>query len=133
VATATLKFNPNNAINSGVGSPDSHTVIYYGTISFSAVADVYLTGGIAPLAGFAPKNLGPYSDRVPLAIYIESQSGSGFEYKWNQATGKLQVFSGTGAGATSSATELTNNTALNATTPTISTDVINYVATFPRV
>ena|SRR5277367_3417738 len=133
MATATFKFNNNTAINSGLGDSTQHAVTFYGTITFSAATDTYLTGGLLPLAGFAPKNLGPYGDRVPLKIYVESQSGSGFEYKWNQATGQLQVFSGTGAGATSSATELTTGTALNATTPTISTDVINFEATFPRV
>lgn len=133
MANAACKFNVNNAINNGLGSGDMHTITFFGTITFSAAGDQYQTGGMPPVTGFAPLNLGPYGNRVPLAIYVESQSGSGFEYKWNQATGKLQVFSGTGAGATASATELTNNTALSGTTPPISTDVVNFVATFPRV
>jgi len=131
MATATFKFVPNTKL--AAADFTGRTVTYYGTITFSAVGDVYLTGGIAPLAGFGLPNLGPYGDRTPLKVYVESQAGSGFEYKWNASTNKLQVFSGTGAGATSSATELTNNTALNATTPTISTDTINFEATFPRV
>lgn len=131
MATATIKFVPNTKL--AAGDTTGRTIRYFGTIAFSAVGDTYATGGMAPAAGSALANLGPYGDRTPLKVYVESQSGSGFEYKWNQSTGKLQVFSGTGAGATSAATELTNGTALNATTPTISTDVVNFEAEFPRV
>lgn len=133
MATATMKFVPNTAINNGLGSGDQHTITYWGTVTFSATGDTYATGGMAPLAGFAPLNLGPYGNRTPLAIYVEGQAGSGWEYKWNQVTGKLQVFSGTGGGATASATELTNGTALGSATPSIFADVVNFSATFARI
>lgn len=130
MATATMKFNPNPALGTGKGSVDQETVAYYGTVTFSAATDTYATGGLLPLAGFAPLNLGPYGDRVPLIFDLVSQAGSGFQYMWNQSTGKMQIFAG-GGSATAPA-ELTNATALNASTPSIFADVINFIAVFPR-
>lgn len=131
MATATLKFVPSG--KSFLGDTTQDLVTYYGTITFSAVADVYLTGGIAALSGFALKNMGPYADRAPLEVRTSSQNGQGWKYLWNPATGKLMVFSGGASGAaTTGDVELTNNTALNATTPTISTDIVAFAAVFPR-
>lgn len=131
MATATVKFVPNPNILSGKGSVDAATVAYYGTISFSAAADTYLTGGLLPLAGFTLASLGPYADRAPVIIDLFSQAGSGFQYMWNVATGKLQIFAGGGSG-TAAPSELTSGTALNAATPNIFTDVVAFVAVFPR-
>jgi hypothetical protein len=125
-----MKFVPNPALVTGKGSTDQLTVAYYGSISFSAATDTYLTGGLLPLAGNALLNMGPYADRTPLIIDLFSQSGSGFQYGFNVGTGKLQIFGG-GGSATAPA-ELTTATALNATTPSIFADVINFVAVFPR-
>lgn len=131
MATATIKLNPNPQIGSGKGSPDAMTVTYFGTITFSAATDTYLTGGLAPLAGFGLANLGPYADRTPLITSIFSQAGSGFNYQWNIATGKLQIFAGGGSG-TAAPSEITSGTALNATTPSIFSEVINFSMVFPR-
>lgn len=131
MATATVKFVPNPVLVTGKGSVDQETVAYYGTIAFSAATDTYLTGGLLPLAGNALLNLGPYADRTPIIIDIISQAGSGFQYMWNVATGKMQIFAGGGSG-TAAPSELTNATALNAATPSIFADVVNFLAVFPR-
>lgn len=131
MATATVKFVPNPVLGSGKGSVDQETVAYYGSIAFSAATDTYLTGGLLPLAGFALANLGPYGDRTPIIIDLVSQAGSGFQYMYNVATGKLQIFAGGGSG-TAAPSEVTTATALNATTPSIFADVVNFVAVFPR-
>lgn len=131
MATATLKFNANGKVVLGDTTQD--VVTYYGTIAFSAAADTYATGGIAPLTGFALANLGPYGNRAPLEVRVYSQNGQGWKYIWNSATSKLMVFSGGASGANTTADiELTNTTALNATTPTISTDIVAFTAVFPR-
>ena len=125
MATATIKFVPNIRVNLGDSSQDA--VSFYGTITFSAAADTYATGGLLPLAGFAPKNLGPYGDRPPLDVIMYSVAGTGWVYQWNFSTGKLQIFSGGASGAATTAqVELTNGTALNATTPQVFTDVVNF-------
>lgn len=131
MATATVKFIPNPNLLQGKGSVDQATVAYYGTISFSAATDTYLTGGLLALAGFALSNLGPYSDRTPVIIDLVSQAGSGFQYMYNVGTNKLQIFAGGGSG-TAAPSEVTTATALNATTPSIFADVVNFVAIFPR-
>lgn len=131
MATATLKFNINN--KALLGDVTQDLITYFGTVTFSAAADVYLTGGIAALTGSALKNLGPFADRAPLEVRVYSQNGQGWKYLWNPATSKLMVFSGGASGANTTADiELTNNTALNATTPTISTDIVTFAAVFPR-
>jgi hypothetical protein len=130
MATATISFNVDNTVP--LGEKNQKTVRYYGTVSFSAAADVYLTGGMAPVSGGALLNMGPYADRTPLRVDVFSQNGSSFQYKWDQATGKLKVYSGAAAAdGVTAAPELTNNTALNATTPAISTDVVGFEAVFP--
>lgn len=131
MATATFKFNPSPVLGTGKGDIRQQVVKYFGSISFSAAADTYATGGLSPLAGFALINLGPYSDRVPLSTYIESSNGSPLYYMWNQTTGKLQIFAGGGSG-TAGLTEVTNGTALSGVTPNIFTDVIFFEVTFPR-
>lgn len=131
MAVATLKFVPSNKVVLGDVTQD--LVTYFGTITFSAAADTYATGGIAPLTGFALKNLGPYGDRAPLEVRVYSQAGQGWKYIWNSATGKLMIFSGGASGANTTADiELTNATALNGTTPTVSTDVVAFTAAFPQ-
>lgn len=131
MATATVKYTPNPQIGSGKGSPDAMTVTYYGSITFSAATDTYLTGGLLALAGFALANLGPYADRTPLIMSIFSQAGSGFQYEYNLSTNKLQIFAGGGSG-TAAPSEVTSGTALNATTPSLFTEVINFSVVFPR-
>jgi len=128
MATATFEFNINNRVP--LGEKNQKTVRYYGTITFSAAADVYATGGLLPTTGFDLKHLGPYGDRVPLIVLIKSANASGFDYEWNQSTGKLEILSNAGSG-TAAPTEITNGTALSATTPAISGDVINFEAVFP--
>jgi hypothetical protein len=130
MATATFKFNPAPTIP---GSDDTtqSTIRFFGTVTFSAAADTYATGGLLPLAGFALKNLGPYADRTPVAAYVESLAGSGLTYYYNIGTGKVQVFGGGGSGTTG-ITEITNGTALNGTTPQIFTDVVSFEIVVPR-
>lgn len=123
--TATCKFNINNKAVLGDATQDCIT--YYGTITFSAAGDTYATGGLLPLTGFAPKNLGPFGDRAPIDVQIYSVAGSGWVYQWNFATGKLQIFGGGASGAaTTSNIEYSNATALSGGTPSIFTDVINF-------
>jgi hypothetical protein len=131
MATATFKFVPANP-PFGPGDVDQHTVVYLGTITFSAAGDTYATGGLLPLAGFGLPNLGPYADRAPIVIYIESLAASGWWYLFNTATGKLKIISAAGTG-TAAPTEVTNGTALNAATPNIFTDVVAFEARFQRV
>jgi hypothetical protein len=123
MATATVKFVPASRVNLGDSSQDA--IAFYGNITFSAAGDNYVTGGLLPLAGFAPKNLGPYADRPPLDVQIYSVAGSGWIYQWNFATGKLQIFGGGASGApTTSNIEFSNATALSGGTPSIFTDVV---------
>ena len=139
MATATFKFVPNNQL-AGFGDAGQRTIAYFGSIVFSAATDTYASGGILPLAGFALKNLGPYADRSPLFIFINSTSGQSWFYLWNQATGKLMIFAG-GAAAnnTFSQSEATGGTALNGLTNsgtgggTVATDTVLFNVTFPRV
>lgn len=130
MATATFKFVPSPVL-SGPGDVDQASVVYFGSITFSGAGDTYATGGLLPLAGFGLANLGPYADRTPLVIYIESLAGSGWWYLFNTATGKLKIISAAGTG-TAAPTEVTNGTALNAATPNIFTDVVAFEARFPR-
>ena len=131
MAVATVKYNITSKPTS-FGSVDQETVSFFGTISFSAATDTYATGGLLALAGFALLNLGPYADRVPVAVYVASQAGSGLTYAYNPSTKKLQVFGG-GGGNTAGILEIANTTVLNATTPQIFTDVVAFQATFQRV
>jgi len=125
-----MKFNPGTPPTLG-SDTTGETARYYGTITFSAAGDTYATGGLLPLTNFALKNLGPYADRTPVAVYIESQIASGLSYYYNANTGKLQIFGGGGSG-TAGLTEITNTTPLSGTTPPISTDVVNFEAIFLR-
>jgi hypothetical protein len=131
MATATIKFNITTNQPTAFGSVDQETVTYSGTVTFSAAGDTYATNGLLPLAGFALANLGPYADRAPNYWTIESVAGSGWEYEWVSSTGKLKIIAGGGSG-TAAPVELTNGTALNAATPNIFTDVVNFSFTFPR-
>ena len=130
MATATCKFVPSTAVPPP-GSIDQDTVAYYGTISFSAAADTYATGGLLPAAGFTLPNLGPYADRTPVVFWIESLNGSGLWYAWNVATGKLKILAAAGSG-TAGVTEITNGTALSGVTPNIFTDTVSFEVRFPR-
>ena len=132
MATATIKFVPSTVL-AGEGTVDQRTVTYYGTITFSASGDTYVTGGLAALTGSALLNLGPYGDRTPLQVVAWSTAGSGWNYQWNPTTSKFQIFSGTSGGATSASSELTTGTALSGGTPEIFTDTISFKAVFPRV
>jgi hypothetical protein len=132
MATATVKWNITTQQPTSLGSIDQETVTFSGTVTFSAAADTYATGGLLPAAGFALKNLGPYADRAPLAWTVASQAGSGWEYEYNVSTGKLMIIAGGGSG-TAATVELTNGTALNAATPNIFTDVVKFQMVFPRI
>jgi hypothetical protein len=130
MATATVKYNITSRPTSW-GSVDQETVTFMGTVTFSAAGDTYATGGLLALSGFALLNLGPYSDRNPLFVDIQSQSGSGLQYLYNVATKKLQIFAGGGSG-TVAVGEVSNTTPLNGTTPQIFTDVVAFQAFFQR-
>jgi len=129
LATATVKYIANPALT--LGDTAQETVIYFGTISFSAATDTYLTGGLLGATGFAVSNLGPYADRAPIYFDVNTQAGSGWEYEYNVATKKLMIIAGGGSG-TAAAVELTTATALNAATSNIFTDVVAFRAVFPR-
>lgn len=130
MATATIKFVPASQI--ALGAIDGELVRYYGTITFSAAGDAYAAGGLLPASGFDLKSLGPYADRTPVMVNVLSRSGSGWAYEWNNAAGKLKIFSGNSSGsATTSAAELTA-VALNTTTPQVATDDIVFEAIFAR-
>ena len=132
MATATVKYNITTQQPTSLGSVYQETVTFSGTVTFSAATDTYATGGLLALTGFAVLNLGPLADRVPLAAYIESQSGSGYNYQYNASTKKLMIIAGGGSG-TAAPVELTNATALNAATPNIFTDVVKFQFVFPRI
>lgn len=129
MATATFKFNIKG--NVPVGEDSQDVIRYFGTITFSAAADTYATGGLLAAAGFAALNLGPYSDRDPILMVITTLRGSGWEYQYNTSTKKLMIIAGGGSG-TAAPVELTNGTALNAATPNIFTDVVSFELTFPK-
>ncbi len=127
MASATIKFVQASQI--ALGATDGEMVRYYGTIVFSAAADTYPTGGLLPLAGFDLKSLGPYADRTPVVVYVTSRAGSGWDYIWANATGKLKIF-GVGTGTT--AVEVTNGTALSGLTPNVFTDDVVFEAVYAR-
>lgn len=129
MAVATFKFVPQGNVVLGEDSGDC--VRFYGVIAFSAAADTYATGGLLALAGFDAKSLGPYADRVPLIVVVQSLRGSGYQYLYNTSTKKLMIIAGGGSG-TAAPVELTNTTALNAATPNIFTDVIAFELIFPK-
>jgi|SRR6267378_1534613 len=129
MAIATFKFNIKN--NVALGVDDQDIITYFGTITFSAAADTYATGGLLAAAGSAALNLGPYSDRTPILEIVESLVGSGWAYEYNVNTKKLMIIGGGGSG-TAAAVEVTNGTALNAAVPNIFTDVVAFQLTFPK-
>jgi len=131
MATATFKFVP--SVPTEGSDMTGETARFYGTITFSAPTDTYASGGLSPLAGSALASLGPYADRTPLAVYIESQIGSGLSYYYNASTKKLQIFGGGGSG-TAGILEITGGTALNAGSFVVapSADTINFEAIFLR-
>jgi hypothetical protein len=130
MATATVKYIVTTRPTSW-GSVDQETVTFMGTIAFSAAADTYATGGLLALSGFAALNLGPYSDRNPLFVDIQSQAGSGLQYYYNVATKKLMILGGGGSN-TAAPVEIAAGTLLNATTPQIFTDVVAFQFFFQR-
>jgi len=127
--TATFKFNIKN--NVPIGVDDQDILTYIGTITFSAAADTYATGGLLALAGFAALNLGPYADRAPIVAIVESLSGSGYQYLYNVATKKLMIIAGGGSNV-AAPVELANATALNVAVPNIFTDVVAFQLIFPK-
>jgi hypothetical protein len=131
MANATIKFIESPQIPPD-GTTDQDTVVYLGAVTFSAAGDLYVAGGLLPAAGFDLKSMGPYADRTPLAVYVESLSGSGWNYEWVISTGKLKIFSSAAGGATQGAVELSAGTALNTAAPNIFTDNVVFEARFPR-
>jgi hypothetical protein len=127
--TATFKFNISNKVPIGEDTQDC--LRYFGTITFSAAADTYATGGLLALAGFAALNLGPYSDRTPLLVIIQSLLGSGYQYLYNPTTKKLMIIAG-GGSATAAPVELANAQPLNTAVPNIFTDSVVFELTFPK-
>ena len=128
MATATVSYSASNDVP--LGEKRQKTVTFYGTIAFSAAGDAYAAGGLLGLAGAALLNLGPYADRDPLSARIYSLSGSGLGYEYVNSTKKLKILGGGGSG-TAAQVEITDGTALNATTPQIATDVVAFEITFP--
>src|SRR5215472_3590809 len=127
MATATCKFSVSPIVT--LGDITQELVTYYGTITFSAAADTYASGGLLAGTGFTLAGLGPYADRTPLDQNIVG-SGS-LEYRWISSSTKLQIFAGGGSGTTG-LTEITNGTALNAVTPNVFTDTVTFRMAFPR-
>ena len=133
MAAATVKFVPSPKITPPFGTNNQGAVIIIGTIVFSAVStDTYTTGGMSPLTGFAFANLAPYANRAPLMVFVQSSTGTGWNYQWNISTGKLQVFASAAGSNTSADGELASNTQLGAASPSIFTDVPIFYAIFPR-
>lgn len=130
MATATVKFNGSNQVPLGDATQD--LVKFYGSVTFSAAADTYATGGLLALAGFDLKALGPYGDRTPLLVLVQSLKGSGYTYVWNRTTNKLAIFSSAAGSGTTGPVEITNATALNAATPNIFTDDVVFELVVPR-
>lgn len=129
MATATFKFNITN--KAPIGEDTQDCIRYFGTITFSAAADTYATGGLLALAGSAALNLGPYADRTPLLAVCQSLIGSGYQYLYNPTTKKLMIIAGGGSNA-AAPLELANNTALNVAVPNIFTDSVVFELTFPK-
>lgn len=129
MATATFKFNITNKVPIGVDDQDILT--YFGTITFSAAADTYATGGLLAAAGFAALNLGPYADRVPILEIVESLIGSGWGYEYNVNTKKLMIIGGGGSN-TAAAVEVANGTVLSAAVPNIFTDSVAFQLIFAK-
>lgn len=127
--TATISFEIDNRVP--LGEKNQKTVRYYGSVVFSAATDTYATNGLLPASGEALENLGPYGDRLPVRVDVFSLNGSGIQYAWDQATGKLKIFSSAAGSGTAGPSEITNGTALNAITPDVSADVVRFEAVFP--
>lgn len=130
MATATAKFTLNNSVP--LGDDSQRVVKFFGSITFSAAADTYATGGLLALAGFDFKSLGPYGDRQPILFIGQSLKGSGYLYVWNRTTNKLAIFSSAAGSGTTGPVEITNGTALNAATPNIFTDDVVFELAVPR-
>jgi hypothetical protein len=98
----------------------------------AAVTGTYAAGGIATTWTFTDSVTGEAvllntNASAPIMAYFTSVSGSGFDYAWNKATNKLQIFT-TGTATQSPKAELSAGTV-----PTgVSSDVIEFDADFAR-
>lgn len=128
MANATVAYTINNSVP--LGNKNQKSIEYHGTLAFSAAGGNYTAGGLPATANKALANLGPYSNRTPISWYAWSTVGSGFQYEYLPATGKLMILAGGGNGV-AAPIEVTDTTQLNATTPQIATDVVNFKVEFP--
>ena len=99
----------------------------WGTLAIQASPATYATGGLAiswTIPGIDTANLTPYH------VEFFSVNGGLYEYEWNAASGKFQLFSAS-AGVANAAPfqEFTNATAIPAN---VSSDTIRFHAIFQR-
>ena len=98
--------------SSTLSTTTQKTVEFYGTATVQASPATYATGGLLAASGAAFLNLGPYADRTPLLVTVQSQSGSGYTYTYVPTSKKLMIQTGGTA---------TGTVASTSTAPTITT------------
>jgi hypothetical protein len=103
--------------SSTLSTTTQKTVEFYGTATVQASPATYATGGLLAASGAAFLNLGPYADRTPLLVTVQSQSGSGYTYTYVPTSKKLMIQTGGTATGTvaSTSTAPTITTGTNAT------------------
>lgn len=105
-ATVTVSAFPNGQTN------DERFIHVLGTIAISASPATYATGGLAlsftPLASDSGGFISVLPDNAtPVMVYIDSVGGGLFEYGWNKANNKIQIFAASaGAAGTAPFVEL---------------------------
>lgn len=126
LSTTTLTFDSD--VTQGVDNTQ-HSQFVFGKIAISVSPGTYATGGLAiSWASELIKAAGATAATLPIPtdVIFYDASGSGFDFRWNKATNKIQVF--TGAAAQSALTELT----AAATPAGVSGATIRFMARFPR-
>lgn len=95
MATATLSVaSPLSLVDN-----DQKAQFIYGQIKISAATDTYATGGLALNAVLAALPDVQSSTGKPLMVWITTAAGTGYQYVWNQSSGKMQIFqNASGAG-----------------------------------
>lgn len=121
-ATATISVN---AFPNGKDNSMDHMQVY-GTVAISASPATYPTGGLA-LAWTDPTIPTPFN---PFYVEFQSQSASGYVYRWNASSGNFQIMADAGGAAGAAPLEeLPNATAIPAG---VSGDTIAFHAVFQR-
>lgn len=107
-----------------------------GTVTISASPATYTTGGIGNPTTVAwtftdavtgQQVLLDTTQAAPIMAYFTSVGGSGYDYAWNKATNKLQIFT-TGTATQAAKAELSSG----AIPAGVSGDVIEFDAEFAR-